>query len=248
MRTVNSSDESVQEYFGRYHEAYRNSESHARGQDLARLIEILHLAPKSLVLDAACGTGHTALELARQGHHVIGLDVTREMLEEAESLAQQSHLSIQWVQGNVHHLPWEPDTFDAITCRRAAHHFSDLAHFLREAKRVLKPGGHLGISDMTAPSDAIEWLNQLERYRDGSHEAARSANEWAHLIAEAGLDLVTLNVSAEIMTAEQWLAPVPPDSHEGHQTLMFLADHPPATIFRNGQFYKYRLILAAVKT
>ncbi|WP_053959855.1 class I SAM-dependent methyltransferase [Sulfobacillus thermosulfidooxidans] len=244
---MSSSDELVQKYFGRYHEAYRNSAPHAHGHDLTHLIEMLHLTPNSLVLDAACGTGHTALALARQGHRVIGLDVTQEMLAEAESLAQQNHLEIQWVQGTVHHLPWEDNTFDAITCRRAAHHFSDLARFLEEARRVLKPGTFLAISDMTAPSDAIDWLNQLERYRDASHEAARSANEWARLITEAGFDLMTLGVSVEVMTAEQWLAPVPADSEEGQQAMQFLTYHPPSTIFSHNQFHKYRLIMAVMK-
>ncbi|MCL4352342.1 MAG: class I SAM-dependent methyltransferase [Firmicutes bacterium] len=243
-----SSDSKITSFFGRYHAAYRTSERHAHGSDLVRLIDCLDLQPNSLVLDAACGTGHTALALASRGHQVIGMDMTPEMVQEAQDLAEEQGLSISWLIGNVEQLPWEPETFDAITCRRAAHHFQNLPLFLHETHRVLKPGGVLGISDMTAPSTAIDWLNQLEKLRDPSHQTARSANQWCALLGETDYDLEYLQASVEPMPPTEWLAPVSPESLEGSQALTFIDDHAPASILASGQFLKYRLIITGVKS
>ncbi len=245
---MNRDNQKITQYFSRYSEAYLTSPRHARGQDLESLIEALQLAPESLALDAACGTGHTAVALARKGHRVWGLDLTPEMLEAAETLSQSHQASVTWVLGDVHQLPWPDNTFDAVACRRAAHHFTDLDLFLSEVHRVLKPGGRLGISDMTAPSDAIDGLNQLERFRDNSHFAARAANEWAQLVAAHRLDLITLFVNTEPMTPNEWLSPVAPTSVEGQQALQRLQDPSfPKSILVEGQFIKYRMILTAIK-
>ncbi len=245
---MNPDNQKITQYFGRYHAAYLTSARHARGHDLDVLMDSLELAPHSRVLDAACGTGHTTVALAERGHTVSGLDLTSEMLGSAEKLAESRHVSVDWILGDVHQLSWPDNTFDAVTCRRAAHHFHDLGLFLAEATRVLKPGGRLGISDMTAPSPAIAGLNQLERFRDDSHYAARTANEWAHLVAAQGLDLLTLTVQAEPMTPEEWLSPVSADSTEGQDALRLLHSPTfPPGILLNGQFIKYRLILVGVK-
>lgn len=245
---MNSDNQKITQYFGRYHEAYLASPRHARGHDLDTLIDSLELAPNSRVLDAACGTGHTTVALAERGHEVLGLDLTPEMLGTAKTLADSRSVTIDWILGDVHQLPWPDNTFDAVTCRRAAHHFQHLGQFLGEAARVLKPSGRLGISDMTAPSPAISGLNQLERFRDDSHYSARTANEWAHLVADQGLDLQTLLVTTEPMTPNEWLSPVSPDSLEGQDALQLLHDPSfPQGILLNGQFIKHRLILVAVK-
>ncbi len=245
---MNADHQKITQYFARYHEAYLSSPRHARGEDLEALIEALALAPASRVLDAACGTGHTTVALAARGHIATGLDLTPEMLGAAEKLAASRHVSITWVLGDVHQLAWPDRSFDAVTCRRAAHHFHDLSLFISEAARVLKSGGRLGISDMTAPTNAIEGLNALERFRDDSHCAARTANEWAQVISPHGLDLLTLAVHGEPMTPEEWLSPVSPNSPEGQEALRFLKDPSfPQGILVNDQFIKYRIILVAVK-
>lgn len=245
---MDTSDEKITEYFGRYHAAYRDSARHAQGQDLSHLIEALDLAPQSQVLDAACGTGHTSLALAQQGHRVTGMDLTPEMLNEAKLLAGQKKLSVTWETGDVHQLPWPDQTFDAVTCRRAAHHFRDLPKFLAQVYRVLKPAGLLGISDMTAPSVAIDDLNQLERLRDSSHQRARSANQWAALVDQAGLDLRYLQVSVEPMLPTEWLSPVAAESSEGIQAMAYLHSTNVAPgLLVNGNFHKYRIILVALK-
>lgn len=152
-------------FFSRHHAAYRTSASHRAGADLARLIERLDLPPASYILDAATGTGHTAIKLASFGHRVTGIDITPEMLAEARALAAESQVSCEWLLGDVSRLAFPDASFDAVTCRRAAHHFLDVPRFLRESFRLIRPGGRLGITDMTAPETAIAALNRLETLR-----------------------------------------------------------------------------------
>jgi ubiquinone/menaquinone biosynthesis C-methylase UbiE len=243
-----SHSDDVQNYFTKYHDAYRNSSSHATGADLPILIENLFLPPGSRVLDAASGTGHTALALAALGHEVVGMDVTEAMLLDARALAQNRHLKVEWVQGNVEHLPWDSRTFQAVTCRRAAHHFADPAQFIKESFRILKQGGKLGIADMTAPSQAIDALNIMERLRDQSHQRAMSANEWTMLVVSEGFDIEYLQVWPEFLDPHDWLYPVPWDSTDGQAAIHKLYTAPISEqLLHEGRFVKYRIVLAAKK-
>ncbi len=243
-----TSQEKIVAYFSKYHENYRMSDRHARGADLTELISAMDLPEDARVLDAACGTGHTTLALAAAGFQTTGLDLTPTMIDEGRSLAADRDLQVDWVLGDVHTLPWEGGQFDGVTCRRAAHHFTNLPQFLQEAARVLKPGRVLGISDMTAPSAAVANLNRLERVRDDSHVQARSAREWVDLLGDAGFDLRYLHVSEEPMTPEQWLSPVPESSSEGAEALRVMSDAAfTAHIIRQGLFIKYRIVAVAMK-
>src|SRR3982074_3475766 len=92
-----------------------------------RLQEVLELArpkPGDLALDVATGTGNTAFALAPYVRRVIGLDLTREMLDQARRIAaERSIKNADWVVGDAAHLPFQDDTFDLYTVRATPHHF-----------------------------------------------------------------------------------------------------------------------------
>jgi len=105
--------------------------------------EILSGLPKGIALDAACGTGRYAEFLAAQGHQVIGVDGTPEML----ARARQRVPTAEFLDGDLHRLPLGDNAVDLVVCALALTHVADLAPVMAEFARVLRPGGHLVLSD-----------------------------------------------------------------------------------------------------
>ena len=95
------------------------------------------LAKDSLVLDLACGTGAVAGRLKHRGFRVVGLDIS------LQSLIQlgRNEPEIAVVQASAAFLPFQPATFDAVTCLGAWRHFGSPEIILSEISRVLRPGG-----------------------------------------------------------------------------------------------------------
>src|SRR5688572_30814979 len=107
-----------------------------------------------MALDIATGSGHTAFALASYVRAIVAIDITPEMLREAEALqAERSIDNVTFQAGDVHDLPFEDGSFQLVTCRRAAHHFSDIGRALQEICRVLSPGGRVVIDDRSVPED-----------------------------------------------------------------------------------------------
>jgi len=103
------------------------------------------------VLDACCGTGDLAIGARRRGADVVGLDFSTAMLERA----RRKDASIEWVQGDALALPFEDASFDAATVGFGVRNVADLEAGLRELRRVLRPGGRLGILEITRPRGAL---------------------------------------------------------------------------------------------
>lgn len=97
--------------------------------------------PALHVLDVGCGGGLLAEPLARLGCDVTGVDPSRRSLEVACSHAQASALDIDYVYGFAEALPAADQTFDAVVCCDLLEHVNDLSATIREAARVLRPGG-----------------------------------------------------------------------------------------------------------
>jgi SAM-dependent methyltransferase len=105
---------------------------------------IVDALPTGDALDAACGTGRHAAYLAGQGHRVIGVDGSPEMLEHARAKVPTA----EFRHGDLHDLPVLDDQVDLVVCALALTHVPRLAPVLSEFVRVLRPGGHLVISDV----------------------------------------------------------------------------------------------------
>lgn len=105
--------------------------------------EILDGLPVGVALDAACGTGRHATYLASLGHEVIGVDSSPEMLDVARTKVPTGTFH----EADLLHLPLDDDSVDLVVCAIALTHVPDLAQALREFVRVLRPNGHLVISD-----------------------------------------------------------------------------------------------------
>ncbi|WP_420310356.1 class I SAM-dependent methyltransferase [Streptomyces sp. YS-B37] len=104
---------------------------------------ILDGLPVGTALDAACGTGRHTAHLHRLGHRVTGVDASPEMLARARERLPDVDLR----EADLHRLPFPDDAVDTVVCALALTHVPDLAAVLAEFARVLRPGGHLVISD-----------------------------------------------------------------------------------------------------
>lgn len=105
-------------------------------------IAALH-EPGMTALDAGCGTGRHAAELLSVGYEVIGTDATEPML----AIARDKLPNAEFRHGSFEALPLEDDSIDLITSGLAVCHATDLDVVFAEFARVLKPGGHVLISD-----------------------------------------------------------------------------------------------------
>lgn len=106
------------------------------------------MRPGDRVLDACCGTGDLAVAAQAGGaSSVVGLDFSAAMLERARRKAPD----VVFIEGDVLALPFHDATFDAAVVGFGIRNVSDLEQGLRELRRVLRPGGRLGILEITTP-------------------------------------------------------------------------------------------------
>ncbi len=141
-------------------------------------------------LDIATGGGHTAVYLAGRGMSVVAADISPAMLANARRLAEEQGFGIETQLHEAERLPYAGGTFDLVSCRVAAHHFSDPRSFVSEAARVLKPGGFFLLIDGSVPDGepvAEEWIHRIEKLRDPSHGRFLTPSAWRELCASAEL-------------------------------------------------------------
>lgn len=198
----------IKEQFGANAAAYVTSRPHAKGASLSRLVELVPPQPQWQMLDIATAAGHTAFVFAPHVAHVWATDITPEMLTLAQQQAAERGLTNVTVEtADAEALPYADGRFDLVTCRIAPHHFDDVALFVREAARVLRPGGVLAVVDNIVPAGpAGDYINAFEKLRDPSHGRCLTLNEWLELYETAGLTIVQHETLTKQMDFDKWAA------------------------------------------
>ncbi len=125
------------------------------GNDLRwrrEVVRRLGVGPEDRVLDLATGTGDFAAIARAAGAEVIALDFARRMLEIGRD---RRRLDVHWVQGDALRLPFADGVFSVVVSGFALRNFVEIPPVLREAARVLAPGGRLGLLEVDEPGSPI---------------------------------------------------------------------------------------------
>jgi SAM-dependent methyltransferase len=119
----------------------------------------LKLSDKHRLLDAGCGSGLFTHLATRTGAEVVGVDAAQGLLE----LARLRNPQISFLQEDLETLPFKENNFDVVTGFNSFQYAGSFENALREAKRVLKPGGRLvlGIWDKPHMSDGTNVLKAI---------------------------------------------------------------------------------------
>jgi SAM-dependent methyltransferase len=184
---------------------YRTSEIHSSGDDLDLVVEWCEPGPGVDVLDVATGGGHVARRLRELGANVVTVDPAPGM--QADVIAPAEH------------LPFADSSFDAVACRVAAHHFTDVLAAVKEMARVARH--RLVLCDNTFVSESSE---EADRLRDPSHVRNYGVEEWKSFFELAGLEVVEERFMERPLEVEPWLARTQTPAADGAQVRELLGD------------------------
>lgn len=108
-----------------------------------------HLLPALDVADVGCGEGYLTLEAARWARKVVAVDRSAAVLARARQLADRRRITnVTWKRGDIEKLPLPDQSVDVVLLSQTLHHAADPSRVLREAARVLRPGGRVLILDL----------------------------------------------------------------------------------------------------
>ena len=153
-----------------------------------RLVEMCQIRRGQLVLDVGCGAGATPVYLVRSlGSGVVGVDLLERMAMQARERARSdaAERSIELAVADARRLPFRDDSFDAVIMESLNVFFEEKRKAMEGYVRVTKPGGYVGITEMTwlqPPSPELAAYYRRTVYAD-----ALEAEGWIELLEDAGL-------------------------------------------------------------
>jgi ubiquinone/menaquinone biosynthesis C-methylase UbiE len=153
------------------------------------------------MLDVACGKGASAIHLAETfGCAVVGLDFSEENVTHGNTSALERTLNnrVRFQGGDSELLPFADSSFNAIICECAFCTFPNKPAAAREFFRVLKPGGQVGLSDITRVPDLPPDLNTLMAWVACIADA-QSTDGYAEVLRNAGFHFVAIESHDEAL-------------------------------------------------
>jgi SAM-dependent methyltransferase len=118
-----------------------------------------HLMPPLDVVDIGCGEGYLTIEAAQWARHVTAIDRSPDVLARAKALGSRRRVSnVTWKRGEMEKLPLADASVDLAVLSQALHHAADPAGAVREAARVVRPGGHVLVLELRAHHEA--WVRE----------------------------------------------------------------------------------------
>ena len=173
-------------------------------------VEHSGLKPGQTVLDLGSGAGldvFVARNEVGESGHVIGVDMTAEMIAKARENADKSGFdNVEFRLGEIEHLPVVSDSIDVVISNCVLNLVPDKQSAFAEIFRVLKPGGHFCISDIVSSQQLPGWLKGIADAYAGCVSGAIPKEDYLKLIQETGFSQITvaserrIQVPAELIT------------------------------------------------
>jgi arsenite methyltransferase len=160
---------------------------------------LAQLKPGETVLDLGSGGGIDVLLSARRvgpTGKAYGLDMTDEMLALAEENKQKSGLTnVEFLRGEIENIPLPDNSVDVIVSNCVINLSGDKDRVLREAFRVLKPGGRFAISDVVVRGEVPEQIRKSMELWVGCVAGALSDVEYQQKLAAAGFESIDIEAT-----------------------------------------------------
>jgi len=170
------------------------------------------LQPGEVVLDLGSGGGIDVLLSAKRVGHTgkaYGLDMTDEMLALARENQRKAGVeNVEFLKGEIEHIPLPDNSVDVIISNCVINLSADKDSVLREAFRVLKPGGRLAVSDVVVRGDVPAAVQRSMELWVGCIAGALRDRDYAAKLADAGFDAIDIEPTRvySIEDARQFLA------------------------------------------
>lgn len=223
--------EKLEKSFNMIGDAYAGVSGYVADADLGLScgvpVEHAGLQPGQTVLDLGSGAGLDVfvarVEVGETGH-VIGVDMTAEMVARARQNAGQSGFdNVEFRLGEIEHLPVRSNSIDVVISNCVLNLVPDKQRAFAEIFRVLKPGGHFCISDIVSSQKLPEWLKGIAEAYAGCVSGAIPREDYLKVIQQKGFTHIAIasekriHVPAELiaksLTSEQQEEAVGNDLH-----------------------------------
>ncbi len=168
-------------------------------------VDSLELRAGETVLDLGSGAGIDVFLAARQvgdTGHVIGVDMTPEMIAKArENAAASGFNQVEFRPGRLENLPVDDSSVDAVTSNCVINLVPDKAAVFREVHRVLRPGGRMVVSDIVLDGPLPEAISSDLLAYVGCVAGASQRDDYFRLLQEAGLGSVEILKDVDFLAA-----------------------------------------------
>jgi SAM-dependent methyltransferase len=204
---MNEHDRALSTAFDSQAERFERAPVQSDPVALERLARTAGFEAGTRVLDAGCGPGLVSQALLLAGCHVVGVDLSREMIERARKRCERWGDRVAFHRISV----FDPALdglapFDGTISRYVLHHVTDPIGFVTRQAALLRSGGTLVLSDhVTDPDPARASHHQgLECARDQTHTKNLTGGQLVDLLASAGLEQIELVEEAFVLDFDEW--------------------------------------------
>ena len=174
-------------------------------QATRELLDLCHIGREAgqVVLDVGCGVGATPVYLAkRYDARIVAVDLLEKMVRQARVRAKEEEVTerIAFTAADARILPFEDGVFDAVITESVNVFFDDKEQAIREYARVTKPGGYVGLTEMTWMTTPLP--ETAAYYKRAVYADTLEAEEWESLLKRAGLQEIVGHAHEVDMTTE----------------------------------------------